>query len=108
MNFEHDVLIIILVALFTLATRAFPFILFGRNNEPPKLITYLGKVLPAAVIAILVVYCLRNVSFQTVSGYMPAFIAVIVTAVLHIWKRNNLISIGLGTVCYMFLVQYVF
>jgi branched-subunit amino acid transport protein AzlD len=105
---SYDILIVLAAALCTLATRAFPFVLFGGNKKPPHIITYLGKVLPGAVIAILVVYCLRGIHFETASGFLPSIIAVAVTAALHIWKRNNLISIGGGTILYMILVQMIF
>lgn len=105
---SYDLLIVLVAALCTFATRAFPFALFGGGKTPPRIITHLGNVLPGAVIAILIVYCLKGIHFESAAGFLPSIIAVTVTAALHVWKRNNLISIGGGTILYMFLVQVVF
>lgn len=101
-------LIILAVALTTFATRVFPFLVFPKGKEIPKVVRYLGKVLTPAVIGMLVVYCLRNTSLTGPSHGIPEALAVLATAGLHVWKRNNLLSIGAGTVLYMFLVQMVF
>ena len=105
---SYDLYMVLIAAVCTLATRAFPFLLFGGGKKPPHIITFLGNVLPGAVIAILVVYCLKGISFTSAAGFAPSLIAVSVTALLHIWKRSNLISIGGGTLLYMFLIQVVF
>ena len=103
-----SVLIILAVAITTFATRVVPFIIFPKGKEIPLIIQYLGKVLTPAVIGMLVVYCLKSTSvFQAPHG-VPEAIAVTVTAILHVWKRNNLLSIGTGTVLYMVLIQTVF
>ncbi len=99
---------IITAAVCTFATRVAPFILFSGKKPIPKLIRYLGDMLPPAVIALLVVYCLKNVSFTSAPHGAPEFICILVVALLHIWKRSNLLSIGAGTVLYMFLIQSVF
>ena len=98
---------IIVAALRTLFTRAVPFLFFAGRDIPPA-VTYLGRVLPPAVIALLVVYCLKSVDF--LSGWHGAaeLISIATVAVLHLWKRNNLLSIGAGTLLYMLLVQNVF
>ena len=101
-------LIIVVVAVSTFATRVVPFLVFPPGKPIPKVVQYLGKVLTPAVIGMLVVYCLRNVSLFSGSYGIPEFLAVFVIVVLHVWKRNNLLSIGAGTVLYMFLVQYIF
>ena len=101
-------LIILLVALTTFATRVAPFLIFPKGKEIPKTIQYLGKVLTPAIIGMLVVYCLRNAAILSAPHGIPELIAVVVVAVLHIWKRNNLLSIGVGTVLYMVLIQTVF
>ena len=80
----------------------------GRGGEPPKVVLYLGKYLPPAVIAMLIVYCLRGVTFTAPAGWAPALIAAAAVAALHLWKKNNLLSILGGTVLYMVLVQAVF
>lgn len=101
-------LIILLVALTTFATRVAPFLIFPKGKEIPKTIQYLGKVLTPAIIGMLVVYCLRNTVILSAPHGIPELIAVVVVAVLHVWKRNNLLSIGVGTVLYMVLIQTVF
>ena len=101
-------LIILLVALTTFATRVAPFVIFPKGKAIPKTIQYLGKVLTPAIIGMLVVYCLRNTAILSAPHGIPELIAVVVVAVLHVWKRNTLLSIGVGTVFYMVLVQLVF
>ena len=99
---------IICVALGTMTTRFAPFLLFPQSKEPPAVISYLGQVLPPAMMGLLVVYCLRNVSFTSGSYGIPELLAIIVIVILHKWKKNALLSIGSGTVIYMLLVQCVF
>ena len=99
---------IAVMAVVTFLTRALPFLLFDHGDAPPKAVLYLGRVLPPAVIAMLIVYCLRDLSFATFSGWLPPILAGGVTVGLHLWKHNNLISIFGGTILYMFLVQNVF
>lgn len=101
-------LIILVVALTTFATRVTPFLIFPKGKEIPKTIQYLGKVLTPAIIGMLVVYCLKNTKVLAAPYGIPELISVVVVAVLHIWKRNNLLSIGVGTVLYMVLIQTVF
>lgn len=100
--------IILVVSITTFATRVIPFLLFPKGKEVPKTVQYLGKVLTPAVIGMLVVYCLKDTVVLTTPYGVPELISVIVTAILHVWKRNNLLSIGVGTVLYMFLIQVVF
>ena len=99
---------IAVMAGVTFLTRFLPFALFDRKGEPPKVVLYLGRVLPPAIIAMLIVYCLRGVSFQSTAGWAPQLICVAVVAALHLWKKNTLLSIFGGTVLYMALVQTVF
>ena len=99
---------ILIVALVTAALRAAPFIIFNGKRETPRIIEKLSKILPFAIMGMLVVYCLKDISFTAVSGYLPALIAGLLVGVLYVWKRNTLISILCGTVCYMLLVQFVF
>lgn len=91
-----------------MALRFLPFVIFGNNRETPAFITYLGKVLPYAIMAMLVVYCLKSVSFLSAPYGIPEAIAVAAVVLLHLWKRNTLVSIVGGTVCYMVLIQMVF
>ena len=99
---------IAVMAVITFLTRALPFLLFDRGSAPPKLILYLGLVLPPAVIAMLIIYCLKDISFAQAGGWVPQLISVVVVVVLHLWKHNNLLSIFGGTILYMVLVQAVF
>ena len=104
----HDVLLIVVAVLVTAATRFIPFLIFGEKRKTPPIIEYLGKVLPCAIMGMLVVYCLKDVSFLNSPYGLPELIACAVVAALHVWKRTSLLSIGGGTVCYMLLVQLVF
>lgn len=101
------IIIIAIVAVCTITTRAIPFILFGGKNEIPKRVLYLGKVLPAAVIGTLIVYCLKGVNVTIAPYGIAEFVSVGLVAVLHVWKRNTLLSIAAGTACYMALIQLV-
>lgn len=120
------ILSILVMALVTFLTRVLPFLLFDRGESPPKLVLYLGRVLPPAVIAMLIVYCMRSpalavpeqltagvsglwaavVSFFV--GWAPQLISGVAVVLLHIWKKNDLLSIFGGTILYMILVQAVF
>lgn len=104
----HSLAIIGVMALCTILTRALPFWIFGGKKQLPETVNYLGRVLPPAIMAILVVYCLKNVNVFQGSRGLPEFMAVGLVAVLHLWKKNTLLSIGAGTVFYMALVQLVF
>ena len=99
---------IAVMAVVTFLTRYIPFLLFDRKGNPPKIVLYLGRVLPPAIIMMLIIYCLRNVSFTSGSHGIPELLCVAVAAVLHWWKGNNLLSIFTATVLYMFLVQALF
>ena len=101
-------LVILTVALTTFATRVVPFLIFPKGKEIPAVIQYLGKVLTPAVIGMLVVYCLKATPVMKAPHGLTEAIAVAVTAGLHVWKRNNLLSIGAGTILYMVLIQAVF
>lgn len=101
-------LIILVVGITTFATRVIPFLVFPKGKETPPIIHYLGKVLTPAVIGMLVVYCLKNTQIVAAPYGLPELISVVTVAVLHVWKRNNLLSIGVGTVLYMVLIQVVF
>ena len=107
MTNEKAVLAIAVIALVTAALRFAPFVLFA-GGKSPKWLSYFGEVLPYAVMAMLVVYCLRGVSFQTAAGFLPALIACAIVVGSYVWKRNTLLSILAGTVTYMLLVQFVF
>ena len=104
----HIWLTIAVIALVTALIRFAPFAVWSGNRQTPKIIEKLGTVLPYAIMGMLVVYCLKEVSFANASGYLPELIACSVVGASYVWKRNTLISIICGTVCYMILVQMVF
>ena len=99
---------ILAMAGVTFLTRLLPFLLFGRGGQPPRVVVYLGSVLPPAVIAMLIIYCLRNIDLFAGNHGLPELLCVAVVAILHLWKGNNLLSIFGGTILYMVLVQAVF
>ena len=99
---------ILISALCTLSMRALPFLLLGRNRRLPGWLERLGRALPSAIMAVLVVYCLRSVSFRRYSYGLPELIGIFISAGLHLWKRNILLSIAAGTITYMLLIRYVF
>ena len=103
----HSAAMVGVMALVTAFLRFLPFGLF-RGRKIPKFITYLSTVLPFAIMGMLVVYCLRNISFDALGTFLPELLACALVAGIHIWKRNTLLSILLGTVFYMVLVQMVF
>ncbi len=108
MNSEHTMLIIAVSALVTMALRITPFIIFGRGQKTPAYITYLGSVLPYAIMGMLVVFCLKNVSVISFPFGIPEALSCVLVIALHVWKRNTLLSITGGTMCYMALIQLVF
>lgn len=105
---SHRFWLIAVVALVTAGIRFLPFLIFNGKRETPRVITYLSQVLPSAIMGMLVIYCLKGLSFGTLAGWLPVLIAGLLTVLSYIWKRNTLLSIAGGTVCYMLLVQLVF
>ena len=108
MNDLHTWLLIAVIALVTAMLRFLPFAIFRDGKKTPKIIEKLGRTLPTAIMAMLVVYCLKDISFSDFSGFLPALVSGIIVILLHLWKRNTLVSTILGTICYMSLVQAVF
>ena len=108
MTLNQQIITIALCVLGTMTTRFLPFLVFGEKRETPRYIQYIGKLLPSAVFGMLIVYCLRNVDFLGGVHGIPEIIAIVITVVLHLWRRQMLLSIAGGTVCYMLLVQLVF
>lgn len=104
----HTFYAIAVMALITALLRFLPFLIFKGKASPPEIVEKLGRLLPSAVIAMLVVYCLKDIHFSASTGYQPAIIASLLTGGLHVWKSNTLLSVTCGTVCYMLLVQFVF
>ena len=104
----YAIAMIAVIALVTAALRFLPFFIFRGNCKTPKYIEYLGKVLPYAIMGMLVVYCLKGVTFASLENWLPQLIASALVVLIHLWKRNTLLSIISGTVCYMVLVQAIF
>lgn len=108
MTLVQKIIIIGMAVLGTAMTRFLPFLVFPGDKPVPKYIQYLGRVLPSAVFGLLVIYCLRDVNILSGSHGIPELISIAAVAGLHLWKRQMLLSIAGGTVCYMLLVQMVF
>jgi len=108
MSLAQTIITVAIIAAGTMITRFLPFLIFPENRETPRYVAYLGRFLPAAVIGMLVVYCLKEVNIFEGSHAIPEIISIIVIVALHVWKRQILLSIGVGTVLYMLLVQLVF
>lgn len=108
MSVTEEIITIAMVVLGTMITRFLPFLVFSSKKETPKYIQYLGKYLPGAVFGLLIVYCLKNVNVTTASYGLPELISIVLVILLHLWKKQMLLSIAGGTICYMLLVQFVF
>lgn len=105
---KHSIIIVLTAAVCTFLTRLFPFALFGGKKEVPRLVKYLGDILPVAIIGILIVYCLRDFTGGDKNIIIPQITAVAATALIHLWRRNTLLSIAVGTIGYMLLIHFVF
>lgn len=108
MTLVQQIITIAVCALGTMATRFLPFLIFSGSKPTPPFIKYLGQALPTAVFGMLVVYCLKDVDFLAAPHGLPEMLAIAVTVALHLWRRQMLLSIAGGTVCYMLLVQLIF
>jgi len=108
MTLTEQLITVFAVAAGTMAMRFLPFLVFPAGKPTPKHIQYLGKVLPGAIFGMLVVYCLKDVSVLSGSHGIPELIAIAVTAGLHLWKKQMILSMAGGTIVYMLLVQFVF
>ncbi len=104
----YSILIIAVMAIVNFSIRAFPFILFQNEDKTPKIVMYLGKVLPPAMMSFLIIYCIRSVDLVSESHGLPELIGIVTAMVLQAWKRNTLLSISTATILYMVLVQAVF
>lgn len=107
MDITRSLIIVAICVACTQLERALPFLIF-RGKEVPSVIKYLGKVLPMAIMATLVIYCIKGISFSSCGAWVPYLVACALTAALHLWKGNTLLSIFGGTACYMVLIQLVF
>ena len=107
-EYGHAMLIIAVMGSAVLATRILPVLVFGRSDKVPEFILYLGKVIPYTAMGLLIVYCLRDVSILHGSHGLPELIALAAVTASYLWKRNTILSVIIGTVIYMFLLQVVF
>lgn len=105
---KDAILLIMVVSLVTILLRFLPFIIFNDKRTTPKIITYLGNILPFSVMAMLVIYCFKDLSLSVYPFGIPELIAGIIVALLHFWKKNTLLSVISGTIVYMILIQLVF
>lgn len=103
----HSLAIIAVVAFITIILRAAPFVIFASRKTVPAWINYLGKFLPPAIMMTLVIYCLRNINFSSSNYWLPEVIATGIVVVLHVWKKNILLTVALSTVCYMVMTQVI-
>lgn len=102
------VIVILVAAVCTFATRLFPFALFGGKKEVPEFVKYLGDILPVAIIGVLIIYCFKDFVKGDFNTIIPQIIAGLATAGVHLWKKNTLLSIAVGTIGYMLLIHFVF
>lgn len=108
MTLTQQIITVALVVLGTVATRFLPFLLFPSKKPTPKYIRYLGDLLPSAALGLLVIYAFKDVQILGGTHGIPELIATLVIVILHVWKRQMLLSIAGGTIVYMLLVQLVF
>jgi branched chain amino acid efflux pump len=108
MNVTQQIVIIGVCVLGTMATRFLPFLVFSSKKPTPSYVQYLGRALPSAIFGMLVIYCLKNVNILSGSHGLPELFAIISVIILHIWKRQMLLSIAGGTIIYMLLIQFMF
>ena len=108
MTLPQQIITIALCALGTQLTRFLPFLIFNEHKKTPLFVQYLGKVLSGAIFSMLIIYCLKNISFTQGNHSLPELIGIAVTAGLHLWKRSMLLSIAGGTIVYMLLIRFVF
>lgn len=104
----QSLILILIITATTFLTRVIPFVIFPANKKTPRFVTYLGSVLPYAIIGMLIIYCLKNTVIVSYPYGLPEAISIAAVVAVHLWKRNTLVSIGIGTVIYMLLVQFIF
>ena len=108
MTIWQNVLFFSIMSLLTIFTRALPFVLFPDQSKTPDFVRYLGQILPYPVIAMLVVYCLKEVQLTVYPNGLPEAVAIMIIVLVHFWKKNSLLSIGVGTISYMLMINMVF
>ena len=107
-DYRYALIIIVIMGLVTLAARIVPMLIFGRDEKVPDYIMYLGRTVPYTAMGLLIVYCLRDISFASAPHALPEIIAMAVVIGSYLWKRNSILSVVVGTALYMFWVQVVF
>ena len=107
-DYRHAMIVILIMGLVTFATRIVPVLIFGRGEKVPDYIMYLGRTVPYTAMGLLIVYCLKDVSITSAPHALPEIIAMAAVIGSYLWKRNSILSVVVGTVLYMFLVQVVF
>ena len=105
---NHAIVVLIAMGAVTLATRILPVLIFGRGEKVPDYIMYLGRVVPYTAMGLLIVYCLRNISLSDAPHGLPEVIALGIVSGTYLWKRNTILSVVIGTVIYMLMVQLIF
>ena len=105
---NHAIVVLIAMGAVTLATRILPVLIFGRGEKVPDYIMYLGRVVPYTAMGLLIVYCLRNISLSDAPHGLPEVIALGIVSGTYLWKRNTILSVVIGTVIYMLMVQSIF
>lgn len=108
MTLTEQIVTIAVCALATMLTRFLPFLIFSENRRTPAFVQYIGKYLPSAIFGMLVIYCLKDVSIFQGSHGIPEAVSIMVTVILHLWKRQMLVSIAGGTISYMLLIHFIF
>lgn len=107
MDNKYIIILIAVMSVVTILLRFLPFIIFDHGEQLPKWISFLGKVLPPAIMSMLLIYCLRNINFLEGNHGLPELICILVAIALHTWKRNTLLSIGISTLLYMIITQFL-
>ena len=104
-DYRHAIIIILVMGLMTFATRILPVLIFGRGGKVPEYIMYLGRVVPYTAMGLLIVYCLRDVQVLAAPHALPEVVSLAVVVLSYLWKRNSILSVVIGTVLYMVMVQ---
>lgn len=108
MTVTQQIITILLCIVGTMTTRFLPFLVFNEHRGTPEFVKYLGRYLPAAVFGMLVIYCVKDVNVLAGSHGLPEALAILATGAVHVWQRKIILSVAVGTVCYMLLLQFVF
>ncbi|MBO6128827.1 MAG: AzlD domain-containing protein [Pseudobutyrivibrio sp.] len=105
---RHEIIVMLAMGIATLATRILPVLIFGRGKKVPDYILYLGKVVPYTAMGLLIVYCFKDLSITTKPHALPELIGMVIVVASYLWRRNTILSVVIGTVAYMIMVQFIF